>query len=206
VLELNRDQAQFFRCLVNFNQAQNIEERELFFDQLVALNRTPVRKLEKQSFEYYKEWYHGVVRALLEIVDVKDDYSIIANKLKPPLTDKQVLQSIQLLNDLGLITQDQNGFFKPTEKSLSTGFYLSEDIIKNYQVRCLELAQKAIFQPTDQPQNITSRTICVSEEGYKRIEKKIQKFSAEIRSIVHKDENPPDRVYHLDLLLFPVSQ
>ena len=41
IFELNKDEAQFFRVLVLFNQAENVEERELYFDQLISLNTDP---------------------------------------------------------------------------------------------------------------------------------------------------------------------
>jgi hypothetical protein len=34
----------------------------------------------------------------------------------------------------------------------------------------------------------------------------LQKFKAEVRSIAHKDEHPPDRVYQLGIMLFPNSR
>jgi uncharacterized protein (TIGR02147 family) len=206
VLELNPEQAQFFRCLVNFNQASEPGEREMYFDQLVTLNRTPVRKIDLMASLYYKEWYHSVIRALLEVHDFKDDHTALARLIHPPITEKQARQSITLLRDLKLIEKNAEGFYKPTDKTIATSHFLKDELVKNYQIRCLHLAQRAIVQNTKKPQSITTRTISVSEEGYKRIEKRIQKFSSEIRSLVHKDERVPDRVYHLDIVLFPVSR
>jgi len=54
VLKLSKDEAQFFRVLVLFNQADQADQRELYFDQLVSLNRTPKRILDKAIFSYYK--------------------------------------------------------------------------------------------------------------------------------------------------------
>jgi len=49
ILEFTPEQALFFRCLVDFNQSVDPEDRERHFDQLVSLNRTPVKKIEKQN-------------------------------------------------------------------------------------------------------------------------------------------------------------
>jgi len=48
VLELTKDEARFFRVLIMFNQAESAEERELYFDQLISLNKTPKRVMEKK--------------------------------------------------------------------------------------------------------------------------------------------------------------
>ncbi|MBF0430259.1 MAG: TIGR02147 family protein [Fibrobacteria bacterium] len=207
-LKFDAKEALFFRCLVNFNQAVYPDERDLYFDQLISLNRTPTRKLDKLAYTYYKEWYHGVIRALLEIQDFGEDgdYAALARMVYPHIKETQARQSIVLLKELQLIAKNEHGFYKPTEKCLATDTFLQNEMVKNYQIRCLQLAEKAIIQNTKLPQSVTSRTISVSLEGYKRIEKQIGKFSSEIRSTVHKDESAPDRVCHLDILLFPVSQ
>jgi len=207
VLGLNREEAQFFRVLVNFNQAvDDPDEREMYFGQLISLNRTPTRVVDRDAYEYYKEWRHGAIRALLDIGDFNGDYRSLARKLFPPITPKQVRESLRLLDRLGLIARNAQGYYKPTERSISTGPYVKDEIVKQYQLKCLELARRAILENRGQPQYISTRVVGISEQGLKRIEKRVRSFSAEIRSMVHKDEEPADRVYHLDLLLYPNSR
>jgi hypothetical protein len=43
----------------------------------------------------------------------------------------------------------------------------------------------------------------VSKEGCALIEKKLQKFKAEARSIAHREAAPADRVYQLNIQYFP---
>jgi hypothetical protein len=56
------------------------------------------------------------------------------------------------------------------------------------------------------PQYMSTRVLGVSERGLKRLEKRVRGFGAEVRSMVHKDEDTADRVYHLDILLYPNSR
>jgi uncharacterized protein (TIGR02147 family) len=74
----SKHEAQYFRTLVRFTQADNDEERELSFEQLIALNRTPKRILDKNILVYYSKWYHGVIRAMLEIWDFNGDYTVMS--------------------------------------------------------------------------------------------------------------------------------
>jgi hypothetical protein len=85
VFELKTDEARFFRVLIKFNQAENAEERELYFDQLIGLNKTPKRILSKKYFIYYKNWYNSVIRALLNIIDFTGDYKLLSRKVLPPI-------------------------------------------------------------------------------------------------------------------------
>ena len=54
VLELDHDEAQFFRVLVKLDQAENADEHELYFSQIISLNRTPKRVLDKKVYAFYK--------------------------------------------------------------------------------------------------------------------------------------------------------
>jgi uncharacterized protein (TIGR02147 family) len=206
IFELNKDEAQFFRILVLFNQAENPEERELYFDQLISLNRTPKRVLDKNVFIYYKHWHNSAVRALLHIYDFKDNYSDLARKLNPPITVKQAKESIALLKKLNLIAQDPQGFYKPTDKSIVTPDYVKDEFIKQYQLSCLDMAKKALIKNTSAPQLISTNMVSISNQAYVRIEKKIGKFRSEIRSLIHKDEHPAEKVYHMNIILFPASK
>jgi uncharacterized protein (TIGR02147 family) len=206
VLGISREEAQFFRVLVMFNQAEGADQRELYFDQLISLNRTPKKILDKSVFSYYKNWYNSSIRALLNIYDFSNDYSGLAKKVFPPILPKQAKQAIKVLLDLKLIGKNDKGFFKPLERSIAAPEFVQNELIKQYQISCLKIAINTIVKNTSMHQMISTNVISVSEQGYKRIEKKIKRFRSEIRSLVHKDEHAAQKVYQLDVLLFPNSK
>lgn len=154
---------------MEINQCNDPEEKELLLDQLVTLNRTPQRILSNDSFSYYKEWYHSVVKAILEVVDFKDNYADLAKRLLPPITTRQARASIKLLTDLGLVRKNNRGFYKPTDKVVSTGTFAKEDIIHRFQVKCFDAARFAIVNSDKQPKRILTKTISISEAGYNEL-------------------------------------
>lgn len=206
VLELDEDEAQYFRVLVKFNQAENSSEREIYFEQLISLNKTPKKVLDKRIYLYYKNWYTSAIRAILNIYDFNGNYKNLAQKVFPNITTKQAKESLELLVKLNLVSKNRDGFYKPTDNSISTPEYVKHELIKQYQMKCLDLAKTAIIKNRSIPQTIATNMLSVSDEGYKRIEKKIHKFRAEIRSLVHKDESKAEKVYQLNVLLFPNSK
>jgi len=206
VFNLNKDESRYFRALVKFNQAETPDERELYFDQLISLNKTPKKVLGKRIFEYYKNWYNGTIRALLHVMDFKGDYTSLAKSVFPPITAKQATEAIKLLKSLGLVSLDEKGCLRPTDKSITTPDYIKDEIIKQYQVHSLELAKWCIMKNAAIPQVIATNVISISDKGYRRLEKKIQQFRSEVRALVHKDEEPAQKVYHFDILMFPNSK
>jgi uncharacterized protein (TIGR02147 family) len=206
VFQLDKDEAKFFRVLVNFNQAEHPEEKEIFFDQLIAQNRTPKKIIDKDTYKFFSNWRHSVVRTILDVIDFKGDYKSIATVVLPPISPKEACESIKLLQKLKLIRQDKNGFWRPSDKSITTTEYVKDEMIRQYQTQCLELAKTAILKKYNLPQNITTNIISVSSDDYKRIEKKLEKFRAEIRSLVHKDNQQSDCVYQMNIQLFPAAR
>lgn len=205
ILCLDNEKAQFFRVLIKFNQAENSSEKELYFEQLISLNKTPNKILSEEIFKYYKNWYNSAIRAILNIIDFSGNYKELSKKVFPNITTKQARESIQLLKKLNLIEKNKDGLYKVTDISISAPEYIRNDLIKHYQMKSLDLAKISISMDHSIPQTISTNTISISKEGYKRLEKKIHKFRSEVRSLVHKDEDEPDRVYQLGIQLFPNS-
>lgn len=209
IFDLDKEEAQFIRALINYNQSvDDPEERELLFEQLISLNRTPKTVIASASYAYYKEWHHCVVRAILNIVDFEKNgsYTKLAKKIFPPLTESQAKQSVNLLLSLDLIKENEKGFLKPTSKVITTGAYAKDEVFKMHQYKSLEIACEAILKNQKQPQRVITKMMSFSEEGYARVLKKIEDVSAEINAIVHKDEKPADRIYQLNMVFFPHSQ
>lgn len=206
VLELGREEAQFFRVLVKLDQAENADEHELYFSQIVSLNRTPKRVLEKKVYSFYNNWRHSAVRAILDIIDFNGDYKKLANTMMPPITPKHARESINLLKGLSLIALNEKGYYKPTDKAITTPDWEKSELIKHYQAQLLDLAKDAVIRQKTLPQRMTTNLLTISEKGYDRLQNKMAQFRAEVRSLVNKDEDPADRVYLYGMLLVPAAK
>jgi uncharacterized protein (TIGR02147 family) len=202
-LGMTAAEAQFFHVLVEFNQAVIPSDRELLFDQLVSLNHAPSRKIMREEFEFYRHWHHTTVFSLLDILDVSEDYTDLGRRIFPPITTAEARDSVALLEKLGLIRRSGEGFWKPTTKTLDTGSYAKDELVRQYQLQCLELSKRAMLLEHREPRNFSTMTLSVSKAGCALIEKKLMKFKSEVRSIAHREEAPADRVYQVNVQFFP---
>jgi uncharacterized protein (TIGR02147 family) len=110
ILLLNKEESNFFLVLVLFNQAETPDKRELYFNQLISLNCTPVKQISKNHYSYYSTWYNSVIHALLNTFDFKDDYSELSQKVFPKISVREAKLSIELLMKLNLIAEDDMTF------------------------------------------------------------------------------------------------
>jgi len=206
LLELKPHEAKYFRALVNYNQTTSPHEKEFFFDQLVSLNSTPHKIVDKNAYEFYKDWFHTAIRALLDIIDFNNDYKALASKLYPSITLKQARESVDLLKKTGLIAKNSQGFWKPTDKVIVTGDFIKNALVKQFQMKCLDHGKSVLASETELGQRTITLTLSLSDEACDRITQRMEQFKSEIRSIVHKDEKPASKVVHVNLNLFPMSK
>jgi uncharacterized protein (TIGR02147 family) len=206
VMRLDEEEAQYFRVLVDFNQAAYDVERELLFDQLVALNRTPRKFVDPDQYAFFRRWHYSAVLSILDIHDFRGDVADLAKRVQPVITPAQARESIALLAKLGLIQRRADGVWKASDKTLDAGGYVQDELLKQFQLQCMELAKKSLIrQNPKSTRSFSTVTVSVSGPASDLIEKKLQKFKAEVRAIAHKDDLPADRVYHLNLHYFPQS-
>lgn len=207
IFGLDGDEAQYFRFLVLYNQTVVKDEKEFYLDQLIDLNRTPWLLVDRSAYEFYREWYTSAVRAYLDIADVKDgEYEKVAKALYPPVSVPQAKATMELLKRLSFIRKDADGNWKPGEKIIFSRSDANDALIKRYQAKCLELGLAALYDADLHPKVFATRTLSVSSDIYVKIEKKLQKFLCEVRSLVHKDEKPADRLCQLNVQLFPQAR
>jgi uncharacterized protein (TIGR02147 family) len=205
-LKFDKDEAQYFRALIAFNQATIPDEREMHFHHLISLNHSPRRILNAEMLSLYNEWHHSVIRAILDVYNFKDDYAALAKNVSPPITPKQAKDSIKLLSSLGLIRKNDKGFWKPTDKSISAPPQAQNELIIQYQLALMEFAKQSLLTNHSRPQNIATNTISLSEEAFKTLRERLEKFRSEARAIVAKDDKPATKVYQLNIQLFPASK
>lgn len=206
VLGLNKDEARYFRVLVRFNQSETPEDRELAFDQLVALNKTPRHNLDLQHYLYYRYWWHGAIRALLGIQDYGDEPERIGKDLTPAITPGEAKAALDLLTELGLIERNTHGFLKPTTRHLATPEASRDELVRQLQIQQLELAQRSLLSAPSPDRRTFTNTLSVSETGWEMILNRIERFREEIRSIVHRDPDPAHRVAQFTLSFIPLSR
>lgn len=206
LLALPRDEARFFRALVRFQQSETPDERDESLQQLVALNRSPRRVLDPERMEYFRHWWHGAVRALLDVGDFGDEPERIARSLVPAITVRQARESLALLARLGLVQRKGNGPWKPTDQAVSSPDGLRDDLLLQLQIEQLDLVRKALLVHDAPPRSVATNIVSISMDGYRHLLEKLEKTRSEVRSIVHKDTLPAERVCQVVLALVPLTE
>ncbi len=207
LFDLKNDTARYFRLMVQFNQTIISDEKVFYLEQMMRMNKAPKTSLDPRFFAYYTDWYHSAIRALFDVIDWKEDFLSLSKLLVPTITEDEAEESVVLLQSLGLIAADDDGFMKPTAQIITSGnVALKNEVIKQYQVKCLELAKNSIFSDEFIKRNISTKTLSLSDSAFEQLTEKLTLFRQEVSSIVHNDTESAEKIYQLNIQLFSQSK
>ncbi|MFW6253871.1 MAG: TIGR02147 family protein [Chitinivibrionales bacterium] len=205
-LGLTDKDASYFSALVHLNQSKTQHEKQLYFSQLKQLRRKiDLKIIPTDHYEYYSQWYNPVLRELACTIDWKGDYQLLARSVEPAIKKSQAKESIDLLLRLGLIRCDEKGCYHQSDPAISTGDHIKSQGVRNLNRQFSELGTRALeaFPPTSR--YISSMTLGVSDESYRKIVQEVEEFKDRIRRIVD-DDTESDKIYNCNIQLFPLSK
>lgn len=202
VIGLKGNKAKYFEAMVRFDQGKTAELREKAFKTMIKLNKVPQAIMDPNSYEFFGNWYNSTVYAILEVMDVDNDVSELALKIFPPVSQKKLEASLELMKKMRLIRRDKRGFWKPTIDSMATIQRCKSKMILQFQKQCLELSKKALESEGKESRDMTTLTFSVSAKARKKIEMAVTNFKDRIRKIVATDNESPTEVEHINLHVF----
>jgi uncharacterized protein (TIGR02147 family) len=204
-LDLTDSEAEYFRHLVYFNQADTLEEKDRCFNVLMEL-KTPHRHtvLEKAQYDYYKDWYNIAIREMLSFFPYKDNPKEMGKRLAPPVQPKKVKKAIELLEALGLVEKGADGSHKASSQFILSNPEVQSLLIPKFHQAMTRLAEEAITRFPKDERYFSSSTVSLSDRTYKEIIEVIRATRKEVLRKVGEDQEP-ERVYHLNMQLFPLT-
>jgi len=204
-LGLKKREAEYFRNLVFYNQARTATKRERFLKALMRKRRIKnVFTVESDKYEFYSQWYHSVIRELVNIVDVKDNFLRLGRMVAPPISVSKTRRSIELLERLGLISKDENGIYRQTHAVIQTG-PVQEHAVLQFQSMMLHRALESFGKLSKRDKMSSSTTFSISQKTFEHFKERIRDMRTELMDAAAADPNP-ERVYQLAVTLFPVSR
>jgi len=205
----NAWERKYFKILVNFNQAKTVEKRNSHFtalkQHLLHKGYSFLHVLEPDQYEFYSKWYYAAVRSLLGMFPMGDEYNRIARLTSPSITAGQAKKSVKLLVKLDLIKKNDTGCYELTGTAITTGPDVKSLAVANFQRETMRLGIEAIDRYPQSVRDISTMSVGISEEGYKKTIAILADCRKAIADAANGDQNA-DRVYQINFQVFPLSK
>ncbi|MBN2035097.1 MAG: TIGR02147 family protein [Chitinispirillaceae bacterium] len=202
--KLSGREAKYFETLVLFKKAKREQENKVLFEKLMAIQRIDPYRLEPMQYEFYREWYHTAILALLHTAPFNGDYKALGAATRPAISAKQAKESCELLMRLHLIRKERDGRLVPTNNVITTGEHWKSIAIRSFQEQSLKLAAEAFDRFRPEERDISTVTIAVTREDLEEIKKITSEYRRTVLQIASASDRA-DRVYQLNIQLFPLS-
>lgn len=205
-LDLCGDEATFFLNLVSFSQSDDHDERNALFTQLTSHREfRQARRIDQAMFEYLSHWFYPAIREMVARHDFIEDPAWIARQLHPPITSAQATRALTLLDELELITRDEQGRYRRHDPHLTTGHEVASLAVGNYHRQMTSLAMDAMQTVRAADRYLSAMTMCVDAAHFELLRARILSFREEMLSLCEQSSQP-DRVYQFNLQFFPLTR
>ena len=120
-LGIKGEERAYFLKLVEYQHARKSEDRNDAFQGLLTIKaRCLTGEWDRQSLDFFNQWYNSAIYEMLRLDGAKDDPAWIAANLKPIIAPSKVEESLALLKSLHLIQFDETlGRLAPTKANIS---------------------------------------------------------------------------------------
>jgi uncharacterized protein (TIGR02147 family) len=203
---LNEVETVYFERLAAYTQATDDEDRKVTLARLKdALPFSGQKLTEAYQAEYFGKWHYAAVRELIALHPFRGNYAELAELLDPPITPVAAREAIDLLLRLKLIRKTAQGIYERADKVIVAGADTGPERIRPALLDHIRLARRALdrHQPPDRP--FSYLTLSVSESALREIRIRMRTFRDDVFAIVAREQDV-DRLYHMNLQLFPISK
>lgn len=202
-------QRRYFGALVRFNQADNQKEKETAWRELAQVQKFgSSQKLRLDQFDFYSSWHHAALRSLLPVLPrgtKATDWESLGKLLDPPLSAKQVRDSVEMMVRLGLLQDQGRGRYAVSRPGLTTGDEIASVAVGNFHKTIADLAKRSIDRHPAPSRDISGVTMSLSNRGFRRIKSELAAFRKRVMEIAAEDRDE-DLVYQLSLHFFPLTR
>ena len=201
----NKRDEYLFRLLVDYDQSNNVEEKEDLFEKILnEKKKIKSLSLEVDQYELLSKWWIVTIYVMIGMKKTNLSTEMIQLELRRKISKIQIQESIELLKRIGLITEE-NGVLSQTKGPISTPDHIRDFAVQRYHESMTMLALDSVQEDSVSERNFNGVTVALSKKNYEKVCDRLNQFRKEINEMIG-DDKEADRVYQLSLNLFPLTK
>ena len=205
-VRLCKKEKQYFLLMVAYANAKKIQVKHDILQQMLTMVRAcSVRSILPEQYQFYDKWYYTVLREMVELIEVKEDFSFLGDLLQPAIKPKEVRQALGVLQKLGLVHKNRDGRFVRTDTIVSCGENVKSLAMSSFQHEMIDLAKRALKEIPRSERDISTVTLSIDSDAWERMKRQLAAFRSELLELA-STVTKPDRVVQVYLQSFPLTQ
>ena len=195
----------YFVLMVSYAHAKSDAAKRAAFEERCALAQAhKMRVLGDEEFNYFKSWKNSVIRELAPHMPGAKPLEM-ARACKQKISAAEVSETLDFLIKAKLLKKDKNGNYQQTDKAIKMAPVEAVPLAaRDLQRQMGEFAIQSLDLPLSE-RVMSGYTLGLTHRAYERIKKEVDEFYRRVVAIA-TEEDETDRVYRLNVQLFPMSE
>ncbi|MGL1902508.1 MAG: TIGR02147 family protein [Fibrobacterales bacterium] len=199
-----KKEERYLGLMIQYKHADSVENKKNAYEAMQHLMNPEVFTIERDTYAYFRKWYHPVIRELICSPLYNGDVYRLGRLLSPSISGREVQSSIDLLNRLDLITEE-SGEYRQTSHMLRTNNTHVDFVVVSYMKELMELGQRALEEFPPEDRYVVSVTAGVSKKSYTEINRALHECRNIIENILQQEE-PIETVCQINMQYFSLLQ
>lgn len=211
-LKLNRQDTDEFRTLVRYGQANEPIERNQFLKELADLRARKAfatGEINQKSWEKVPGWIGWVLYAMAEQNNVDFDPLSLQRLFRAKASADDIKESLQKLFDSGELARDQKtGQVNKGRDLIESPQDLPVALIRKLQAELIYLGIESLFRDSPKEREFGAMTVAMTEDEFSQVRFELRQLRKRLQRdiLVKRKASKGDRVYQLNIQLFPVTE
>lgn len=199
--QLSKSESEYFLLLVNYDQANNLEQRKTYLSEVLQIQAQHCKILGEEYREYYSSWKFSLLRESLALLDDQGNPADISDRFCFPLVKEEIDELIHKMLSWDMLESKNDGYARK-ERKIQSGHGLSTEL-KNLNSEMIDLAKDAMYHMPFHQRGIHGLTLSLSDDSYQEFLEISNDFRRKIVSLAQNSRGV-NRVIQVNLQHFPL--
>lgn len=206
-----KEQTEEFRLLVQFTQATDPAERNMYLKRL-SEHRVTVKlksgEIDRKTWEKVPNWVTWIIYAMIDQEGVSFDTAALKNLLRSKASEDEIEHALNTLLSSGELRRDEaTGELKKNRSLIESPEDIPVALVRKLQSQLMYLGLESLYQDQPTDREFGTLTMSLTKSEFEELKFKLR----QMRKSMHKDntisrmKTKGERVYQLNIQLFPVT-
>jgi uncharacterized protein (TIGR02147 family) len=198
-------EADYFLTLVLFAKAGTQAEKERQYEKLLSFKQSEAAIMSHAQYRIFDQWYYLAIRELLACFEFTGDFADLGRRVQPAISGAKARRAVEELERIGFVKKNGAGVYERIEPVWTTNREMESVAVNKMQMAMLDRAREAYDRFGREARDMSTLTLSVSDDEYRRMTGELALLRNRFLEMARNSQRP-DRVYQLNVSLFPLSK
>ncbi len=211
-LNLQKDQTEELKNLVNYTQATDPSERNRYLKELMEKRvnlQIKSGEIDAKAWEKVPGWVAWILYSMVDQKNVNFEPAQLKNLLGEKATLDEIQEALKKLFESGELVKDmETGAVKKARPLMDNADNIPVALVKKLQAELLYLGMESLFQDDPTEREFGTVTLSMTEKEFEEIKFKLRQMRKQLTkdNSIARSVGEGDRIYQLNIQLFPVTK